>query len=279
VKLLLSLLLAGSLATPAVAAQAVPQPAAAPPISMISLVPHRAIYEVSLGRTRPGGMVAASGRTVIEFSDSCTGWTTTQRFVADMTNGQDDPTRTDFMATSWESKDGYAMRFSVHNSIDGKTQEKFQGKATLAASGLGSVDLEVPHGKHFGLPAGAILPTGQTLQVLRAVANGGSAVHELVFQGGDKKDLYEATALIGRAATPGELAEDRAIDHDHLLDHQSARSVLISYFPYNSAGTTPDYEIAYRLYPNGVISSMSLIYSNFTLHAKLSKLERLSPHC
>jgi hypothetical protein len=246
---------------------------------MVSLAPHRATYEVSLGRTSPGGMVAASGRTVIEFQDSCTGWTTTQRFVSDMTNGQDDPTRTDFIATSWESKDGRAMRFSVHNTIDGKTQEKFQGRASLAADGLGSVDLVVPHSKHFGLPTGAVLPTGQTLDLLRIAAKGGSVAHELVFQGGDRKDLYEATALIGRTATQAELAEDRAIDHDHLIDHETARNVLISYFPYNSSGTTPDYEISYRLYPNGVISSMSLIYSNFTLHAKLSKLERLAPRC
>jgi hypothetical protein len=224
-------------------------------------------------------MVAARGRTVIEFRDACIGWSTTQRFVADMTNAQGDPTRTDFIATTWENKDERAMRFTLKNSIDGKTSQRFAGTATLAASGRGTVELSVPRGKNFPLPVGALLPTQHTLEVMRAALAGQTAIHELVFQGGDKTNLYEATAIIGRLATSSEMDEDRDADKDNLLRDTKARSVLISYFPYGSRSVAPDYEVAYRLYSNGVVSSMSLIYSNFTLRARLSRLDKLAPDC
>jgi len=245
----------------------------------IALDPHRATYEISLAHSSPGGAVAASGRTVIEFRDQCTGWSTTQRFVADMTNAQGDPTRTDFIATSFESKDERAMRFTLRNSIDGKTSRRFAGKATLAASGRGTVELSVPKGRNFPLPVGALLPTAHTLQVLRAAEAGETGLHQLVFQGGDKDDLYESIAVIGRQATQAEMAEDRSADADGLLKGKIARSVLISYFPYDSKSSAPDYEVAYRLYSDGVVAGMSLIYSKFTLRAALSRLEKLAPSC
>jgi hypothetical protein len=76
-----------------------------------------------------------------------------------------------------------------------------------------------------------------------------------------------------------EKTEDHDADHDHMLAGKTARSILISYFPYGSRSTAPDYEVAYRLYSNGVVSSMSLIYSNFTLRATLSRLDRLPADC
>jgi hypothetical protein len=196
-----------------------------------------------------------------------------------MTNSQGDPTRTDFIATSFESKDERAMRFTLKNSIDGKTRQRFVGNATLAASGRGTVELSMPKGKNFPLPVGVMLPTQQTLEILHAAASGQSGIHEVVFQGGDKSNLYEAIATIGRPATDAEMAEDKDADKDGILKGKSARSVLISYFPFESSGSSPDYEVAYRLYSDGVVSRMSLIYSRFTLRATLTRLDKLAPEC
>ena len=54
----------------------------------INLLSHRAQYDVTLASTRPGGVVAMHGRTVLEFRDVCTGWTTTQRFISDMSDAK-----------------------------------------------------------------------------------------------------------------------------------------------------------------------------------------------
>jgi len=252
---------------------------AAPAPSAPQLAPHRATYEISLSRTEPGGIVAATGRTVIEFRDMCTGWSTTQRFVADMTNSEGDPARSDFIATSWESKDGSQMRFTVKNSVDGKTSQRFEGSVLRASGGSSAVKLTIPRGQGFALPMNAILPTQHTLDVLKAAAAGQNTIRQLVFQGGDKSDLYDATTVIGRPANAAELSGDRASDQSGILAHANARSVLISYFAYNSRATTPEYTVAYRLYSNGVVGQMSLIYSRFTLRARLVKLEKLAPSC
>ena len=49
----------------------------------IQLVPHRAVYEFSLGNVRSGkGITALSGRMVYEFTGSaCEGYTQSMRFV------------------------------------------------------------------------------------------------------------------------------------------------------------------------------------------------------
>jgi len=275
VKNIVLLALAASLASVSVAAA----PAVTRPAEPPQLAPHRATYEISLSRTEPGGVVAATGRTVIEFRDMCTGWSTTQRFVADMTNSEGDPARSDFIASSWESKDGSQMRFTVKNSVDGKTSQRFEGTVLRASGGSSAVKLTIPRGRGFALPMNAILPTQHTLDVLKAAAQGQNTIHQLVFQGGDKDDLYDATTMIGRMANAGELAADRASDTSGILAHANARSVLISYFAYGSRGTTPEYTVAYRLYSNGVVGQMSLIYSRFTLKARLVKLEKLAPSC
>ena len=200
----------------------------------------------------------------------------TQRFIADMTNSDGNTVRSDLVATSFESKDGHMMKFTLKNALNGKTAEHFEGTAQLASSGTGAVELSVPKGSAFPLPSGAVLPTEHTLDVLHAIASGSNTIHQLVFQGGDKNDLYDATVLIGRPVTQAEMAQDRAHDPDGLLKGQSARTVLISYFNYGSREATPSYEVAYRLYGNGIVTAMSLIYSNFTLSADVTKIEKLA---
>src|ERR1700742_1209807 len=98
-------------AAPAVAA---PATATAP----LSLLSHRAQYDVTLASTRPGGAVAVHGRTVLEFRDACTGWTTTQRFIADMTDAKGTDAHTDFIVSSSEDKPGKIIRFKIQNLVN-----------------------------------------------------------------------------------------------------------------------------------------------------------------
>src|SRR6516162_5890247 len=77
----------------------------------IDLVSHRAQYDVTLSSTRPGGVVAVHGRTVVEFRDVCNAWTTTQRFIADMIDNKGSNAHTDFIVSSSEDKLGRVMRF------------------------------------------------------------------------------------------------------------------------------------------------------------------------
>ena len=244
----------------------------------VALAPHRAFYDVTLASTKPGGAVAVRGRTVIEFRDACTGWTTTQRFIADMTDAKGEDAHTDFIVSSTEDKGGKIIRFKIRNLINGKTTQHFEGIGTLAAAG-GEVRLTSPRGQRFQLPIGTLLPTQHTIAVLRAAATGVHAFHETVFQGGDRTDLYDTSTVIGRPASVAQRAVDIPADPTGLISGIAAWPTLVSYYPHESAEERADYEMAYRLYANGVVASMTLIYPNFTMKAELTRLERLTSHC
>jgi len=240
----------------------------------IDLLSHRAQYDVTLASTRPGGVVAMHGRTVLEFRDVCTGWTTTQRFISDMSDAKGSDIHSDFIVSSSEDKDGKIIRFKIKNLVNGKTTQRFEGTGTLAAAG-GEVRLTSPAGQHFSLPGGTLLPTQHTLAVLRAAMAGQSGFHETVFQGGDSTDLYDTATVIGKPSGKKQHDQDKAADPDGLLKGVAAWPTLVSYFPHGGDSERADYEIAYRLYANGVIASMTLIYPNFTMKADLVKLEKL----
>jgi len=111
-----------------------------------------------------------------------------------------------------------------------------------------------------------------------SAARGGQAIANAnVFQGGDTSDLYYSTATVGRAVSPARLSADRVADASALLKGQPAWPVLVSY--YSKGAEVPEYEVGSRLYANGIIGSMSLIYARFTLQAKLARVEPLAPAC
>lgn len=242
----------------------------------VDLVSYRAFYDVSLERTTPGSIVAVRGRTVIDFQANCKDWETTQRFIADMTDGDGNVSRSDFIVEASESKDGSRMRFHITNTLDGQVAENHQGVASISGNG-GKVVLGGGEKKQFALPQNTIFPTEHTIEILAAAAAGKTHFTRKVFQGGDKSDLYDVVATIGAQSTSEKTAHERTLDSSHLLKGAQAWPVLVSY--YAGAPASPEYEVGSRLYSNGVIGSMSLVYSRFTLRATLVKLEPLVAAC
>lgn len=245
----------------------------------IGLVSNRAVYDISLAHTSGGDVVAAHGRMAIEFRDTCDGWSTTQRLIADMTASDGAISRTDFFVSAWESKDGRVMRFDIGNASNGKVKSRQRGSAMLDADGRGHVDLAAGRPAQFALPRGTQFPTEQMLAILRAAQRGERAFKHIVFQGGDPTSVEISTAAIGGAARPAPLTADHGADGGRLLKNVAAWPTLISFFPMAARAESPDYEVATNLYANGVSGSMSLIYPTYTLRASLARLEPLAPHC
>jgi hypothetical protein len=245
----------------------------------VHLVANRATYDLRLEHTSPGGAVAGRGRMVIQFRDTCDGWSTAQRMVADMTSAEGTTSRTDFVISAWESKDGKSMRFDVKGASGGKLDKERRGTAEVADDGTVTVNLLSPARRQFTLPAGTVFPSEQTIELARAASRGPGMVKRLVFQGGDESDFYVSTAVIGRGAPPQATAAERAVDKAGILRNVAAWSTLVSYFDNKRSADLPDYEVASRLYANGISGSMSLIYSRYTLRATLTRLEPLVPAC
>ena len=245
----------------------------------IRLESNRTTYKISLGRALPGGIIAVNGRVVIEFRVTCTSYDTTQRFLADMTGPDRTVSRSDFVIRAAESRSGRSMRFDITNMVDGQVAERYKGRASRNLDGTGAVTLSLPSHSEFALPAGTILPTIQTRAVLRAAAAGKRRFNSPIFQGGNRSSLYQSTAAIGARASAARIAGDTRAG-GALLEGVPAWPVLMSYYPLTGDSETPEYEIATRLYANGVIGSMSMIYPRFTLKADLVKAEKLStPKC
>ena len=245
----------------------------------IGLVPNRATYDLHLEHSSPGGVVAARGRLVVQFRDTCDGWSTAQRMVADLSDADGVVSRTDFLVTAWESKDGRSMRFDVKGVDEGKLAKEKRGTALMADDGTARVTLLAPARRQFTLPGGTIFPTAQIVALLDAALRGRGTLRRLVFQGGDEGDFFLSTAVVGRKAPVQSTSTERAVDKNGLLKNVPAWTVLISYFPSKRSAETPDYEVASRLYANGIVGAMSLIYSHYTLRATLARLEPLPPAC
>lgn len=196
-----------------------------------------------------------------------------------MTDAQNSTSRSDFVVQAWESRTGRSMRFDITNMVDGTMAEQYKGRASRDRDGSGTVSLTVPKVSEFALPVGTVFPTMQTIGVLEAAEKGEGSFNRTVFQGGGKTDLYDSTSTIG-AEVPKSVTEREAAVAGAMLRGVRAWPVLMSYYNRDADGESPEYEIAARLYANGVIGSMSMIYPRFTLKAELQKVEKLpSPDC
>jgi hypothetical protein len=233
----------------------------------------REIYDVSLARTS-GYLLSARGRTVVETRTGCYGGTRTlQRSLADVMYKDGQPIRTDFVTDTWESSDGRTLRFHVSNTQSGNGTEKHDGVARLAADGTGTVTF-TSGGKPFALPRGTMFPGAFSRALLDAAVKGHDLANRPVVQGGGRSALLTAAARIGPRLVN---AAETARDPNRLLKGAVAWPILISYFPADAE--LPASEVAAHLYANGVLGSLSLVYPQFTLRAKLVRIERLSSSC
>jgi hypothetical protein len=232
----------------------------------------REIYNVSLERTL-GYLFTARGRTVVDTRVGCGTTHTLQRSLADVTYKDGEPIRTDFTIETWESADGRTLRFRVRNEQSGNGTEAHDGVAKLTADGSGQVTFRT-RDKPFALPRGTMFPSAFARAMLEAAKNGRDLESHLVFQGGGQNALVTAAVRIGHTQSkPHEKPKVRAT----LLNDGAVWPILISYFEKN--GEQPSSEIAADLYGNGLLGSFSLVYPQFTLQAKLVRVERLPSSC
>src|SRR5579862_8076707 len=206
------------------------------------LIPHRAIYDISLDRTTGSDVLTARGRMAVQFKNTCDGWSTAQRLIADMTDSKGVVTRTDYFVTAWESKDGRDMRFDVSNMRDGKPLSRERGEATLDADGSGKVQFTNGKLGSFPLPKGTEFPTTEMLDIVHAAQRGQSSFKHIVFQGGGRESLNLSTAVIQKPSDPAKLTPDLSVDRVNLLRGTDVWTVLISYFSLNARIEQPDYE-------------------------------------
>lgn len=246
----------------------------------VVLVPHRATYDMKLGVARPNsGISDVNGRMVLETVDSCDGWEVKQRIKLTFLRNDGEEFDTDSSFTSYETKDGLGLRFSVRNIQDDEVEEELRGRADLEAlGGKGKASFTLPEARSFELPAGTLFPTTHLALIISHARNGDKSASYSVFDGARLDGAFLVNAVIGRAP---KLAGAPPVRGDvGLLRNQPSWSVRFAFFAAGDQGANPEYELALDLLGNGIARSMLLDYGDFAVDARLVQLQALPrPRC
>jgi hypothetical protein len=252
---------------------------AAPVLSggKVDLVPHKATYEMRLGRVRSGGDVAgAKGSMAMETVRSCAGWTVKQRFRLTLVNNEGSRIVTDSNFSSFESLDGLTYRFTSRTTRDGRVTENIQGNAKLTGpGGSGHVDFTRPKGTLFDLPRDTIYPTEHVVQLIAGARRGQRRVFKVVFDGQSKDGALEVNAFIG-----GYLAKAPAKWAKNALTNRPSWFLRLAFFPIASSKAAPQHEAGLRVFDNGVADEFEWDWGAFTVEGNLKSIEALPrPKC
>lgn len=256
-------------------------PASAAPETMKGLAAHRAVYEMSLDkRSDRAEVIAVGGRLVYEFSGTvCDGFASRFRLVTRLTNTDGTSRVSDMRTTSYEDGAGKSFDFLNQNLVDSQKVEDTKGVARHDG-GKTLVEVATPQTKSIDLPGSVKFPTEHMAAILEAAQAGRSVVEIDLFDGSEGgARLYHTTVVIGHAQPGADDTTDEpaaAAAHE-LLDGKRRWTVSISYFDPDKGDTdaTPEYQLSFLLYENGVSRHLRLDYGEFTLAGTLSSLTAL----
>jgi hypothetical protein len=260
--------------------------AAAPPAeASAALAPHRAVYDLTLAKSRGKRSIeAVHGRILYDFSgNACEGYALQFRQVSEIDSGEGKKALSDLRAATWEEGDAKSFRFNSENKVNERVVDTVDGNAGRDGSGV-SVKLSKPQAKSFDLDAKIVFPTEHVRRVIEAAEAGKTLLELSVFDGSESGEkVFSTLAVIGNAIAPGDKLPDDAAAGNRALAGLKRWPVTISYFEQGTAKTgeqTPAYAIGFELYENGISRALTLDYGDFTVSGIMSQLEiKDAPAC
>ena len=238
-------------------------------------LPHRAVYELSLAKSRNNGAMArAEGKLEFEWADACSGWTVSQRTRVRMATSEGRSFEFGWSLSALESRDGGRYRFFIRRVNPDGSDEAVRGEARFPApGGRGLAVFNAPESRKLRLAKGTLFPTAHSLVLMEAAAKGELPLWRTVFDGSGDDGRFGVNAALIEA-----LAADapKGFESPLLRDQESWR-LRLAYFGMDETVSEPEHEQALRLYANGVVDEMLLDYGDFVLRAELGVLEALPP--
>jgi hypothetical protein len=251
--------------------------------SPMVLVPHRAIYDLSLAQTRSGSsIVGVRGRILYDFSgNACDGYSLTFRQVSVLDSSEGKVSTSDMRSTTWEGADAKTFKFSSQDFVDHNLIDSVDGDAEHDGK-VTAVDLRKPQHKTIDLDAGVVFPTEHMVRAIAAARAGKTILSFPVYDGSESGEkVFNTLTVIGRKIVPGERNHDDAAAHEPALAGVPRWPVTISYFTAGKAPQsgeqTPDYAIGFELYDNGISRALTLDYNDFVVAGKLVSLKIRKP--
>lgn len=260
-------LLLGLMAVPATAGHA--QDSAELQAIARNLVSHRALYTLSVARLDPRNYRSGiAGGLSLEFVQACDGYVLNQRFVIETTT-DDGTILNNMVLNSWEALDGQSFRFKMKDEVNGDVEQELNGEARVNDRSGGSVRFTLPEDTALALPPMTLFPTDHTVRLLALARSGGNWLQASVYDGASSEAYSEVGGFIG-GELPAESGTNPVLEP---LKGQRSWRIRLAYFTSDKAQDTPDYEIAYRLYENGVADDIVFDYGDYAIRASLKLLE------
>ena len=247
------------------------------------LAPHRAVYDITLDRSRGGsGVSDMLGRMVYELVGSeCEGYTQSMRFITRMTNQEGVVSLTDMRSSSTEDAKAKNFRFSSSQYKDSKLSESTTGDAARAGpSGEIKVELTKPAKKEMELKPNVFFPIQHSIALLDVAARGDTVFQADLYDGSEKGEkVYATTAYIGSSRPAGFNKQLAPAKNAEALDELKSWPVSISYFDPGSQKTdaVPSYELAFLYFENGVSRRLYIDYGEFAIRGSLKEIMFLEP--
>jgi hypothetical protein len=249
----------------------------------IALVPHRAVYDLALQKTRGNSQVAAvRGRILYDFDgNACAGYSLEFRQVSKLESGENKQSTSDLRSTTWEGADAKSFKFTSQNFVDENLVDSVDGRAERRPDET-AVNLVKPEHKNLDLDAKVVFPTEHMVRVIEAARAGKSILNFPVYDGSETgQKVFDTLSVIGRKIAPNERRHDDAAANDVKLTGVARWPVTISYFDKSkkaeNSEQTPAYAIGFELYENGISRALVLDYNDFVVAGKLSSLEVRQP--
>ena len=234
------------------------------------LAPHRAVYDLSLGRVSDeSGIGGISGRMVYEFAGSaCDGYTVTFRMVTQIDT--EEATRlSDLQNTSYESGDGKTFSFVTKSYLDQQLDNEVKGAATLTPDGT-SVRLDKPEAKSIELER-TQFPTQHLLELIGKAKSKQNFYETTLFDGSEEADrVMTTTVVIGHERRTD--STDPELSAMGRLKDAPYWPVEIAYFDLSEGEEMPSYRISFKLHDSGITRDLTMDYGDFSITGRLVDL-------
>ncbi|MEJ1158784.1 cell envelope integrity EipB family protein [Prosthecomicrobium sp. N25] len=252
--------------------------AEAPSATVAGLKPHRAVYELTLAsRTDKSEIGNVTGRLVYEFVGSaCDGFTTQFRLVTRLENTDGRARISDMRTSSFEDAAGKTFDFLSQNFLEQQMTDESKGTAQRSDAGI-VAKVTRPVDRTVNLPPDANFPTQHMTRLIDAAKEGRSVAQVKLYDGSEGGErLYDTTAIIGKVVEGADdVGDEKAADKPGLA---AARRwpMTVSYFDpakRERGEDTPEYQLSFLLYENGISRRLKLDYGDFALSGKMSELD------
>lgn len=249
------------------------------PIEARHMVGHRAAYRLTLDRARDNSDVAqASGAMLFEVLDACDGWTVRQRLTLKLVDRDGNETETVSDYSTYETRDGTRLRFSLTQSSQGAVSSQVQGEGEVTAAG-GAVRFVQPEARELPLPPGTMLPMAHTIATLNAARAGSRILAAPLLDGTTAGGAQDTTTVM--SPWQATVTVDPRFAALAPLGSSRMRIAFFDRDPGSQSGGagTPDYEVSLRYFENGVADELKMDFGEFVVDGRLAELVVLPSPC